>query len=287
MADVVESYSYEDIEAISKFLLERCRHRPKIGIICGSGLGGLADTLQEQEAFPYESIPKFPVSTVSGHKGRLVFGVLSGKAVVCMQGRFHMYEGYSMAKVTLPVRVMKLLGVETMLVTNAAGGVNQDYVPGDIMIIKDHINFPGLCGNNPLRGPNNEKFGPRFPAMNDAYNAKLRASLRAAAKLCGLSDHMKEGVYAYLGGPAYETVAELRFLKAIGVDAVGMSTAPEVIVARHCGMKVCGLSLISNKGIMEYDPSLVIDHSEVLEAGRVRAADIQSLVSNLVKLIDE
>ncbi|RDD40099.1 Purine nucleoside phosphorylase [Trichoplax sp. H2] len=202
-----------------------------------------------------------------------------------MQGRFHKYEGYSTSKVALPARLMYLLGVEIMIVTNAAGGINSDYDPGNIMIIKDHINFPGMAGGSVLRGPNDERFGPRFPTMNNVYNDKLRELVKVAAKNCGISN-IREGVYCFLGGPSFETVAELRFLKAAGVDAVGMSTVPEVVAAGHCGLKVCGLSLISNKAIMDYDTDDKPNHEEVLDTGKTSCANIQSLVSDLLRLIE-
>ncbi|XP_069956586.1 purine nucleoside phosphorylase isoform X2 [Cherax quadricarinatus] len=257
-------YPYEVIQESAEYLLSGTRHRPKIGVICGSGLGGLADQLDERDVFPYESIPNFPVSTVVGHAGRMVIGLLSGVPVMCMQGRFHAYEGYPLWKCAMPVRVMKLMGVEQIIVTNAAGGLNPGFKVGDIMIIKDHINMQGFAGDSPLRGRNDERFGPRFPAMNNAYDKNLRDMAKKIVADMNLSDVVQEGVYVMLGGPTYETVAELKLLRVVGVDAVGMSTVPEVVVARHCGMKVFAFSLITNQCIMQYDTDATANHEEVL-----------------------
>lgn len=198
----------------------------------------LAENVTEQEVFPYEEIPDFPVSTVEGHVGQMVFGKLNGVTVMCMQGRFHYYEGYPLAKCCMPVRVMKLVGCTHLIATNAAGGLNKSYEVGDIMILKDHINFMGFAGNNPLQGPNDPRFGLRFPPMNQAYDAKLIALAKQVGKELGMEKNLHEGVYTCLGGPNYETVAELRMLKILGVDAVGMSTVHEVVTARHCDLTV-------------------------------------------------
>ena len=277
--------SYEDIEKITNFILSKTIHRPKLGIICGSGLGGLADTLTDAQAFKYEDIPSFPISTVKGHAGRLVFGKINGREVVCMQGRFHMYEGYHMSKITLPVRVMKLMGVEMLIVTNACGGLNRNYKVGDVMIMKDHINIPGMAGENPLVGKNDDKFGPRFPAMSEAYDRELRMLAKKTAEEMGL-DFFQEGVYAMQAGPCFETVTECRLLQLLGADVTGMSTVPEVIVARHCGMRVVGMSLVTNMCILEYDADVKANHEEVLEAGKMRAKDMQSFVRKLVDKLE-
>lgn len=276
-------FSYEEIEKISFFLLERTKHRPKIGIVCGSGLGGLADILDEKDCFPYEDIPDFPISTVKGHAGRLVFGLLQGVPIVCMQGRFHSYEGYELWKCAMPVRVMKLVGIETVIITNAAGGINPEYHVGDIMIIKDHINFQGFAGDNPLRGKNDERWGTRFPSMNNAYNSKYRKLGRKVCKDLGLTPCVHEGVYVMVGGPSYETVAEVRTLRLLGADAVGMSTVHEVVTARHCNLNVFALSLITNKCVMEYETEQSANHKEVLETAEVRKQDLQNLVSSIVR----
>lgn len=245
---------------------------PTVGIILGSGLGDLANEVQDATAIPYAEIPHFLRSTVQGHAGRLLLGTLENMPVVMMQGRFHFYEGYSLQAITLPTRVMHALGARTLIVTNAAGGLNPAYRPGNFMLIRDHINLPGLAGANPLMGSNDECFGPRFPALAHAYNAELRQIARdAAAQYADVRLH--EGVYVMVSGPAYETGAELKFLRALGGDAVGMSTAPEVVVARHAGMRVLGLSLITNSATGEDTEE--VNHAEVLstaEAARVRFA---------------
>lgn len=245
--------------------------QPKIGIILGSGLGGLADIVENAQAIDYADIPGFSHSTAPGHKGRLVFGELSGKSVVCMQGRFHFYEGYSMSEVVFPVRVMKKLGVELLIVTNAAGGINFDYNVGDLMIIKDHINF---MGTNPLIGNNADEFGARFPDMSKTYTPELREAALNAARCCGMTAH--EGVYLSCTGPSYETPAEIRAFRVLGADAVGMSTVPEVITAAHCGMKVLAFSLITNMAAGVLDKPL--DGAEVIEIGRRKSKELQNLV---------
>ncbi|XP_054851522.1 purine nucleoside phosphorylase [Eublepharis macularius] len=283
---VEKSYTYEDSKKTADWLLGNTKHRPKVAIICGSGLGGLADLLKDQVAFDYVKIPNFPQSTVVGHAGKLVFGNLSGTPSVVMQGRFHMYEGYPLWKVTFPVRVFSLLGVETLIVTNAAGGLNPDYKVGDIMLIRDHINMPGFAGVNPLVGPNDERFGARFPPMSDAYDRDLRKLAHTVASEMGCSGCLREGVYCTLGGPNYETIAECRFLQRLGADAVGMSTVPEVIVARHCGLRVFGFSLITNKAILDYESKEKANHAEVLETSRQSARTLEKLVSLLVQRIE-
>uniref|UniRef100_A0A8C6UP35 Purine nucleoside phosphorylase n=1 Tax=Neogobius melanostomus TaxID=47308 RepID=A0A8C6UP35_9GOBI len=243
--------------------------------------------IKDPEIFRYVDIPNFPKSTVRGHAGRLVFGTLKGKPCVCMQGRFHLYEGYAIQKITLPMRVFKLMGVQTMIMTNAAGGLNQDFKVGDVMIIKDHINMPGFAGANPLCGPNEDRFGVRFPCMSDAYDRELRRQALAVGAELGFSDFLKEGVYCVLGGPSFETIAECRMLHLLGADAVGMSTVHEVIVARHAGMRCFALSLISNKAVMDYESAERANHEEVLETGRQRAVQLEKLVSTLVGRVEQ
>uniref|UniRef100_A0A3Q2QLS3 Purine nucleoside phosphorylase n=1 Tax=Fundulus heteroclitus TaxID=8078 RepID=A0A3Q2QLS3_FUNHE len=277
------SYSYEDYKETADWLLEQTEKRPKVAIICGSGLGGLAELLDEKIMFPYEGIPHFPTSTVQGHAGRLVFGKLQGCECVCMQGRFHFYEGYNIHTVTYPVRVFFLLGVETLIVTNAAGGLNECYSVGDIMLIKDHINMPGFAGQSPLCGHNDTRFGVRFPCMSDAYDKELRSLAKQTAEEQDCSSFLQEGVYCMLAGPTYETIAESRALQKLGADAVGMSTVPEVVVARHCGLRVLGLSLITNKVVTDYDSNEKANHEEVLRTTEHRAKDLQRLVSHLIK----
>ncbi|XP_023936786.1 purine nucleoside phosphorylase isoform X1 [Bicyclus anynana] len=281
-------YSYETLVETANFLLSRTAVRPLIGVICGSGMGSywnegaLAENIIDGQCIPYEEIPNFPTSTVEGHHGRLVFGHLNDIPVVAMQGRFHYYEGYPLWKCCLPVRVMKLLGVRTLIATNAAGGLNPNFKIGDLMIVKDHINMMGFAGNNPLHGPNDERFGPRFPPMNKAYNYEFRKIAKEVAKELNIQDIVREGVYTCLGGPNFETVAEINMLKMVGVDAVGMSTVHEVITARHCDMNVFGLSLITNECVTSYEHEAEANHEEVLDVGRMRQDILRKFVSKLV-----
>lgn len=279
-------YSYEQYKETADWLLANTEHRPLVAVVCGSGLGNLADLLKEQVAFKYEDIPNFPNSTVPGHAGRLVFGNLNGKPCVCMQGRFHMYEGYPLWKVTFPIRVFHLIGVQTLIVTNAAGGLHEDYRVGHIMVIKDHINFPGFAGQNPLVGPNEDRFGPRFPPMSDAYDRDLRKLAMSASRDLGYAAELHEGVYCGVGGPSFETIAECRFLNRLGADAVGMSTVHEVVVARHCGLRVLGISLITNQVVMDYNSEARANHEEVLKAGRESAKMMEKLLTTLLPRIE-
>ncbi|KAK9538511.1 hypothetical protein VZT92_003674 [Zoarces viviparus] len=282
MSESASSERYEECRTTADWLLSSTKVRPTVGIVCGSGMGGLAKLLKDPQVFKYSDIPNFPQSTVHGHAGQLVFGTLNGKPCVCMQGRFHLYEGYTVQKITLPMRVFKLMGVKTVFLTNAAGGLNQDYKVGDVMIIKDHINMPGFAGINPLFGPNDERFGVRFPCMSDAYDRELRQLARDVASELGYSDFLQEGVYCVLAGPSFETIAECRMLRNLGADAVGMSTVHEVITARHAGMRCFAMSLISNMSVMSYDSQEKANHEEVLETGRLRAKDLEKLVSTIV-----
>jgi purine-nucleoside phosphorylase len=256
-------------------------HRPAIGLILGSGLSPLADGIEGADVLPYTSIPHFPTSTVAGHAGRLVLGTMEGRSVVAMQGRVHFYEGYAIQQVAFPVRVMGLLGVDTLIVTNAAGGLAQRFAPGELMLIRDHINLIGLAGHNPLIGPNDPDFGPRFPDMAVAYDPALREIARQVAKAQGLTLH--EGVYVCISGPSFETPTEVQFLRTIGADAVGMSTAHEVIVARHMGLRVMGISGITN--VHSFDPSQPHEtsHQEVLETGQVIAPRLTALIRGILK----
>ncbi|MBA9027269.1 MULTISPECIES: purine-nucleoside phosphorylase [Bacillaceae] len=267
---------YEKIEKAASFIKEKFQDTPEIGLILGSGLGVLADEIENAVKIPYSEIPEFPVSTVEGHAGQLVLGELSGKKVVAMQGRFHYYEGYPMELVTFPVRVMKLLGVEKMIVTNAAGSVNESFVPGDLMLITDHINY---TGTNPLIGPNDERFGPRFPDMSEAYSKQLRAKAKEIAST--LQIDTKEGVYLGFSGPTYETPAEIRLARVMGGDAVGMSTVPEVIIARHSGIEVLGISCITNMAAGILDQPL--SHEEVIETTEKVKSSFMSFVKEIVK----
>jgi purine-nucleoside phosphorylase len=263
-----------EIDHAAEAIRARITIEPMVGMILGSGLGDLAESVEDAVIIPTSQLPHWPISTVPGHKGRLVIGMLEGVRVLVLQGRSHFYEGYSMGHVTLPVRVMQRLGCETLVVTNAAGAINPDYVPGDLMLIHDHLNLIGMCGANPLMGPNLEEFGPRFPDMSQPYD---RAFLTMARTACEEADMTyQEGVYAALSGPSFESPAELRYLQVIGADAVGMSTVPEVIVARHGGMRVLGVSGISNKANL--DGSTVTTHEEVLEAGEVLVPKLTALI---------
>lgn len=267
---------YASIELATEFIQDKVSAAPEIGLILGSGLGVLADEIENPIRVSYADIPNFPISTVAGHAGKLVFGELQGKQVVAMQGRFHFYEGYTMEKVTFPVRVMKLLGVKTLIVTNAAGGVNESFRPGDLMLITDHINF---MGTNPLIGPNDERFGARFPDMSAAYNKELISLAKEVASSLKLD--IKEGVYVGNTGPAYETPAEVRMARIIGGDAVGMSTVPEVIVANHCGLKVLGISCITNMGTGILNQPL--SHEEVIETTERVKESFVRLVTEIVQ----
>lgn len=269
---------YNQIVEAANFLKGKYTKSPRIGLILGSGLGVLADEIENPVKIPYEEIPNFPVSTVEGHAGQLVIGNLSGKEVVVMQGRFHYYEGYPFNQVTFPVKVIKELGVQTVVVTNAAGGVNQSFEPGDLMIISDHINN---MGSNPLIGPNDSKFGARFPDMSEAYSKELRTLARDVASK--LNIRIQEGVYVGNTGPSYETPAEVRMIRTIGGDAVGMSTVPEVIVARHAGLKVLGISCISNMAAGILDQPLT--HDEVIETTEKVRADFLKFVKEIVNQI--
>lgn len=270
-----------EIDATVQAVREKITTQPKIGLILGSGLGPLADTVENPEIISYDDLPHWPVSTVIGHSGRLVVGKLEGQAVLVMQGRTHYYEGYSIDRVTLPIRVMQRMGIEMLIVTNAAGAVNPDFEPGDLMLITDHLNMLGMAGVNPLRGPNLEVFGPRFPDMSRAYDTKLCALARKSAQEAAIKLH--EGVYIGLAGPSFETPADLRFLRAIGVDAVGMSTVPEVTVARHGNLRVMGISGISNKANL--DGSTITTHEEVLEAGQVMVPKLVSLLRGVLQAL--
>jgi purine-nucleoside phosphorylase len=259
--------------------------QPRIGIILGSGLSALAEAVESPVAIEFRDIPHFAVSTIPGHQGRLVLGMLHDKPVAVMQGRVHYYEGYSMQQVTLPVRVLRELGVNTLVVTNAAGGLNKAFRAGDLMLIVDHINLVGMTGANPLRGPNDPTLGPRFPDMSTAYDRTLRRLAKAVAQEADLPMH--QGVYAGLTGPTFETPADIRFLRLIGADAVGMSTVPEVIVARHGGMRVLGVSGISNVAIDQIDAEAETSHEEVLEAGKLVTPRMTTLIKGVLAQLQD
>lgn len=263
------------------FIRSRTQHRPRIGLILGSGLQALADEVAKADRIPYAGIPHFPQPGVSGHSGQLVIGELAGQSILIMQGRAHPYEGLSLQHATLPVRVMSELGITTLIVTNAAGGLNPAFRAGDLMLIVDHIGLMALTGGNPLWGPNDDTLGPRFPALNNAYDPGLRhLALDVAARL-GIE--LRTGVYIGLGGPTYETPAEVRFLRLIGGDACGMSTVPEVIVARHMGLRVLGISGISNMATADPDATEEADHAEVLAAGKLMAPKMVAIVRGVLE----
>jgi purine-nucleoside phosphorylase len=275
-----EYFTRAQFEEAAAAIRAKTRHTPRIGIILGSGLGPLADAVQDADILlPSENIPYWPRSTVEGHIGRLVIGKLEGQMVLVQQGRAHYYEGHSMQRVTLPVRVMQRLGLETLIVTNAAGAINPAFRPGDVMLITDHINLMGMAGVSPLRGPNDDSLGVRFPDMSRAYDRELRALALEAAEEAGLRLH--QGVYICLGGPSFETPADLRFLRLIGADAVGMSTVPEVTVARHGGLRVLGLSGISNAANLDGDT--LTTHEEVLAAGREIVPKLTGIVRGVLR----
>ncbi|SEN20886.1 purine-nucleoside phosphorylase [Lihuaxuella thermophila] len=270
------SFTRAQINEAARFIASKTEVRPKIGLILGSGLGVLAEEIAQPVHIDYQEIPHFPVSTVEGHAGKLIIGTLENQAVVTMSGRFHLYEGHDPSSVTFPIRVMKELGVETMLVTNAAGGVNESFAPGDLMLISDHIN---LMFRNPLIGPNDPELGVRFPDMSEAYDPHLRQLAKRVAEAEEI--HLREGVYAGVLGPSYETPAEIRMIRKMGGDAVGMSTVPEVIVARHAGIRVLGISCITNMaaGILPQP----LSHEEVMEtANRVKTKFI-GLVKGIIR----
>ncbi|KAL1516726.1 hypothetical protein ABEB36_000596 [Hypothenemus hampei] len=305
--DIGHRYTYEVLVETVDFIKSRVPFEPVVGIICGSGLGknqirhknasdilylfseidpftgSLAECLTSPIEISYTTIPNFPQSTVKGHAGSLVFGHLSGLPTVCMKGRFHYYEGYPLWKCCMPVRVMKLLGVTHLIITNAAGGLNPKFKVGDIMFVNDHINIMGFAGNNPLQGPNDERFGPRFPPMNQAYNRTIINLAKKVAKEIGLADRVHEGVYTCLGGPNFETVAELNMLKMLGADAVGMSTVHEVITANHCNMTVFAFSLITNECVVHYETEDEPSHEEVMDVGKQREDSLKQLVTELLK----
>lgn len=269
----------EQIEFTTKSILKNTNHfKPTVGIILGTGLGGLVKEINVEYTLPYAKIPNFPISTVEGHEGKLIFGELGGKKVVAMQGRFHFYEGYTMQQITFPVRIMKALGVKTLCVSNACGGMNPNFVVGDLMIITDHIN---LFPTNPLIGKNIAALGPRFPDMGEAYKKTYVELARKVAKENGI--RVCEGVYAGLTGPCFETPAEYRYLWRMGADVVGMSTVPEVIVAKHSGMDVFGISIVTDLGVEGHTQT--ITHEEVQHIANLQEPKLSLIVKELVSRI--
>lgn len=261
-----------------EFIKQKTKYSPTIGLILGSGLGSLTKEIEDAEFYNYSDIPNFPISTVEGHSGKLVIGKLQDKTVIAMDGRFHYYEGYSMNEVTIPIRVMKLLGIDTLIVTNAAGAVNKSFTPGDLMLITDHINS---SGNNPLVGENLKEFGPRFQDLSNAYDLNLQNKTKSIAT--ALNIDLKEGIYFMMSGPTYETPAEIRMIRTLGGDAVGMSTVPEVIVANHCNIRVLGISCLTNMAAGILDQPL--NHAEVIETSNRAKANFIKLMKNIIKEI--
>jgi len=269
----------QQIDQAADAVRKATSYRPQIAMILGSGLGDLAESISHADIIPFNDIPHWPKSTVQGHKGQLVIGELQGHDVMIMQGRIHFYEGYSIQQVTMPIRVMQRLGVKTLIVTNAAGAVRPEFKPGDVMMITDHINLMGMTGQNPLIGPNIDELGERFPDMSQPYDRGLMDLARKAAERNQILLH--EGIYAGLSGPSFESPADLRFLRIIGADAVGMSTIPETIVARHGNMKVLGFSGISNKANL--DGSTVTTHEEVLQSGSLIVPKLKKIILDVLQ----
>lgn len=274
---IPEEHYREAAAAVQK----RITQTPTIGLILGSGLGSLVDEIGSPEIIPYQEIPHWPQSTVVGHVGRLVTGQLENRTVLAMQGRIHFYEGYSMAQVTLPVRVMRLLGIQTLIVTNAAGGLNPGFSAGDLMVIEDHIFMPGMAGYTPLRGPNLGLFGPRFSIHTRSYTPSLRKLAQRVAQKNGIT--LREGVYVALAGPSFETPAEVRMLRTMGGDAVGMSTASEVLVACHAGMRVLGFSTITNLSLDNTESKDEVSHEEVLRLGKLVVPRLATLIRGVLR----
>lgn len=263
------------VQEAAEYVRARIGETPRIGLILGSGLGGIAEVIADKHVIPYGEIPHFVCSTAPGHKGQFVAGRFGGKPVICMQGRLHFYEGHALSDIIFPVRVMKQLGVTSLIVTNAAGGINTRFQVGDLMLIEDHINF---MGTNPLIGPNDASFGPRFCDMTYTYTPALRQAAQEAAQALGLT--LQKGVYLGCTGPSYETPAEIRAFRTLGADAVGMSTVPEVIAASHCGLQVLAFSLITNMAAGILDQPLT--EEEVIDIGNRRGSDLQRLITRIV-----
>ncbi len=259
-------YTYQEFKEAADYIQSKTGHRPEVALILGSGLGPLADEIETADYIPYQEIPHFPYSGAPGHVGRLVIGTLAGQNVMVMQGRSHFYEGYSAQHITFPVRVMAVLGIKMLIVTNAAGGINPNFQAGNLMLITDHINMVGMAGNNPLRGSNLEEFGPRFPSMTQPYDVELINLARTVSQEINLA--LREGVYTCVAGPSFETPAEIRFLRTTGTDAVGMSTVTEVTIANHSGIRVLGISSITNVAVQEFGSGMETTHEEVLETGK-------------------
>jgi len=275
------SFTRDDYQRAVTMIREKTELAPVVGLVLGSGLGSLADGLDNRVVIPYSEIPAWPQPTVHGHSGQLVLGALEGQIVVAQQGRAHFYEGYSMQQITFPIRVMHFLGIQILILTNAAGGVDPSFQVGDLMLINDHINLPGLSGHNPLRGVNDETIGPRFVGLAQAYDRPLREKARQIANENEIPLH--EGVYAAVSGPMFETPAEIQMLRLMGANAVGMSTVHEVVVARHAGVRVMACSGITNVAIDAVDSDSETNHEEVLEAGQVIVPRLTTLLKGILR----
>jgi purine-nucleoside phosphorylase len=274
-------YTYTEYQAAADHIRKHLPLEPKVGLILGSGLGMLADETEGAVHIPYAEVPGWPVGTVQGHAARLVAGRLHGQPALIMQGRAHFYEGHSMMAITFPIRVMAQLGIQTLILTNAAGGLNPSYNAGDLMVIKDHIGLPALAGQSPLVGPNDDRIGPRFPSMTNIYDRSLRQIALKIAEQQGIPIH--QGVYVNVSGPAFESPAEIRMLRGWGADAVGMSTVPEAIVARHAGLRVAGFSAITNATIDDVDAEKDVNHEEVLEVGRLITPRLAAILRGVLQ----
>lgn len=273
---------YQQAREAADALAARITAPPRVAIVLGTGLGGLADQIAHAQSFEYAAIPHFPPTTVQGHTGQLVIGMLSGVPVAALRGRFHLYEGYTPAQVVHPVRTLAMLGARTLIVTNASGGLNPSFAAGDLMLLRDHIGIATLAGLNPLTGPNDERYGPRFPAMTAVYDEALRAQARAVAAASGMT--LREGVYVMVAGPTYETPAELRFLRGIGADAVGMSSVPEVIAGRHMGMRVLAVSCVTNLALVgEGQETPEPSHQEVVDTAVAAGKRLAELISGVLE----
>lgn len=270
---------YDKLQESLQYVKSLTNIQPKIGIVCGSGLGGLCDIIENPVSIPYAKIPHFPRSTVVGHSGELVLGKKNGVPVVCMRGRVHLYEGYDVVECIRPIRLMAMLGIEILCVTNAAGNVNKNFRPGDFMVIKDHISFPSLAGENPLRGPHDPRFGDRFVTMSNAYDLDLINEIEDASVKVGLDRCVRKGVYAMVVGPTYETIAEAKALKMLGADTIGMSTVHEVIAAHQMGVRCLGISLITNNIMTDYDSMEdIVEHEHVVDMGARKSKEFIKLV---------
>jgi len=278
--------NYESVKIAVDYIRTRSTLCPKFGIVCGSGLGGIGNLVTNSVTIKYSEIPGFHVSTVKGHKGQMLLGKLNGVDVCCLQGRVHGYEGIPFSKVAFPIRCMKLLGVETLLTTAAAGALNLEYKLGDFMILQDHLPISMWSCNNPLTGVNDDRFGPRFPSMTDAYDRHMIKTAQSVVKHLDQESTTRLGVYAQMPGPCYETVAELRMLRVLGCDVSGMSIAPEVTVARHCGIKCFGISMVTNICVQDYETKEVANHAEVIEVANRRAKDMETFFMEFIVRLD-